>query len=218
MSSATPTSLRQHDLDAAHVRGVAVLRRQFLGRDPHRPQGGNGNETASHDLVDVDRTGNRTAARLHDDLARAAVEVGHDREDVVHRRLLPDVDNAGIDHGRARTRGETPFRKPVLMPYVPNGKEYPVREERENVLGPNPHEAGGVRWRKIATRGSTPRRASSATSIRRTKKPSRCPRGSSSSCASASRRSSFTSRTRGPSPERRVKLLMGHGRLGKRRP
>src|SRR2546427_5463234 len=90
-------------------------------------------------------------------------------------------------------------------------REYPVRERHENVLGPNPHEAGGVRWRKIATRGSTPRRASSAISIRRTKKPSRCPRGSSSSCASASRRSSFTSRTRGPSPERRVKLLMGQG-------
>src|SRR5712691_12217772 len=122
MPSATPTSLRQHDFDAAHVRRVAVLRGQFLGRDPHLANGGIGDETASHNLRDIDRAGNRPAAGLHDDLARAAVEMGYDREDVVHRRLLPDVTDAGIDHGRARTRGETPFRKPVLMPYVPNGR------------------------------------------------------------------------------------------------
>src|SRR2546430_17079917 len=112
MSSATPTSLRQHDLDTAHVRGVAVLRRQFLSRDPHVAHGGIGNETASHDLGDVDRTGNRTAAGLHDDLARAPVEVGHDREDLVIRRVLPDVAKAGIDHWRTRIEAKSHYAGP----------------------------------------------------------------------------------------------------------
>src|SRR3989442_16011711 len=97
-------------------------------------------------------------------------------------------------------------------------REYSVREGRENVLGPNPHEAGGVRWRKIATQGSTQRRAPSAILIRRGKKASRGPPGSPSAFASAPRRASFLWRTPGPSPGGRAQLLFGHGRPGGGRP
>ena len=47
---------------------------------------------------DVDGAGDGAAARLDDDLRSPAVEVGHDREHVVHRGLLPDVDRVRVGH------------------------------------------------------------------------------------------------------------------------
>src|SRR6266566_400113 len=96
-------SLRQHDLDGAHVRRAAVLGGHLLRRDANVPHLRVRDESAPNDLRDVDGPGDRTPAGSHHHFAGTAVEMGDDREDVIHRRLLPDVDDARVDRERAPT-------------------------------------------------------------------------------------------------------------------
>src|SRR6266508_2497278 len=128
-------SPRQHDLDAAHTRRAAHIADMRL-RD----------ETAANDLRDVDRARNRSAARLHDDVPRTPVEVGDDRKHVVHRRLLPDVDDAGLGHG-SLPRGA------IQAPRI-----NPLRARVRKVLASTLHRDGRA-WQRTATPASTRRRA-----------------------------------------------------------
>src|SRR6266540_3808638 len=139
-------SPRQHDLDAAHTRRAALFRRDLLRRDAHIADARLRDEAAANDLRDIDRAGNRSAARLHDDVPRTPVEVGDDRKHVVHRRLLPDVDDAGLGHG-SLPRGA------IQAPRI-----NPLRARVRKVLVSTLHRDGRA-WQRTATPASTRRRA-----------------------------------------------------------
>src|SRR5206468_6607754 len=108
-------SLRQHDLDGTHVRRAAILGCHLLRRDADISHLGIGDEAPADDLGDIDRTRDRTSAGYDDDLPRTSVEVRDDREHVIHRRFLPDVDDARVDRESATTGDESESGRAVLI-------------------------------------------------------------------------------------------------------
>src|SRR5437867_13366629 len=82
-------SLRQHDLDGTHVRRAAILGCHLLRRDADISHLGIGDEAPADDLVDMDRTRDRTAAGFDDALPSTSVDVRHAREHVTPRLSIP---------------------------------------------------------------------------------------------------------------------------------
>src|SRR3989441_5016271 len=127
------SSLRQHDLDGTHVRRAAVLRGDLLRRDADISHLGIGDEAPADDLGDIDRARDRTSAGLDDDLPGASVEIRDDREHVIHRRFLPDVDDARLDRESATTGDGPESGSAVLILF---GRRQSSNAGLENVLRP----------------------------------------------------------------------------------
>src|SRR3989441_3267933 len=108
-------SLRQHDLDGTHVRRAAILGGHLLRRDADIAHLGVGDEPPADDLGDIDRSRDRPSAGFDDDLPRTSVEIRDDREHVIHRRFLPDVDDARVDRESATTGDEAESGRAVLI-------------------------------------------------------------------------------------------------------
>src|SRR5207247_1898058 len=68
-----------------------------------------------------------------DDLTRPSVEIRDDREHVIHRRFLPDVDDARVDRESATTEdGSESGRAVLILSGGASGSDIGL----ENVLGP----------------------------------------------------------------------------------
>src|SRR3989442_5432739 len=126
-------SLRQHNLDGTHVRRAAILGGHLLRRDADIAHLGVGDEPPADDLGDIDRSRDRPSAGFDDDLPRTSVEIGDDREHVIHRRFLPDVDDARVNRESATTGDEAESGRAVL---ILSGRALGSNTGLENVLRP----------------------------------------------------------------------------------
>src|SRR2546428_4134825 len=127
------SSLRQHDLDGTDVRRAAILGGHLLRRDADIAHLGVGDEPPADDLGDIDRSRDRPSAGFDDDLPRTSVEIGDDREHVIHRRFLPDVDDARVNRESATTGDEAESGRAVL---ILSGRALGSNAGLENVLRP----------------------------------------------------------------------------------
>src|SRR5881296_678275 len=164
------SSLRQHDLDGTDVRRAAILGGHLLRRDADIAHLGVGDEPPADDLGDIDRSRDRPSAGFDDDLPRTSVEIRDDREHVIHRRFLPDVDDARVDRESATTGDEAESGRAVLMLFG-RASEFAFGA-RKRFKTEIPWRIGRT-WQRTVTRVSTRRRASSGTSTKRTRRPSK---------------------------------------------
>src|SRR5436309_9701388 len=90
-------SLPEEDFDARNVRLRAVRVREALRGDADLLHPRVRHVPVPDDLRDVDGPADRLPAGLDDHVLGSDVELAHDREDVVHHRLLPDVHGVVLD-------------------------------------------------------------------------------------------------------------------------